>query len=155
MQGGPQGYPYFEGEGLVTKLNGECKRPTCSLPATHGCAKRCDECAFRFCAQHASHDHHRCCCVDQGVTCTKLATALSESNDPVCQHHYRTFVRATCRRCGRLQTPARREYVYCLDCRDRMQQEEHGYWYSLRQKGVSGPYGSAFSPAPRSDCVVS
>ena len=152
------GFPYFQdvnGRFCPKLMQTICNHPTCTEVAITNCLSTIDSCKYRFCALHSVHYHHKCCVVDHTTSCKSLATHRDETETYACDHHFATFVNARCQRCNVLQGPARREYKYCISCRDDMERERHGYWYALRQKGVSGPYGSAMLPQKPPDCVIS
>jgi len=69
---------------------------------------------------------------------------VDSGNHVMCADHFERLVYPRCRQCGRLQSATRKDYLYCEECRDDAERRRHGYWYALRQKGISGPYGEGF-----------
>jgi len=147
------GFPYFEGLPIANTTIG-CAHYGCQAVALMSCAKTSDECNYRFCANHASHAHHRCCIVDNGVTCTNLATHLSDQRDPVCSVHLYSYVYSKCQKCGRRQEPPRREYVYCIPCRDANIKASELHQFTQRYQHYHGK-PSAYGPGSNNNaCVI-
>jgi hypothetical protein len=134
-------FPYFTDvfEYPTTFIPNKCYHPSCSLPASQVCGL----CPEKFCFSHKEHKHCVCCAIDQSVKCNSHATQV-EDNYYYCDYHFEVMARAKCYKCGSLQPKHRREYKYCTRCVNQMESDRHGFWYSLREKGVSGPYGEAF-----------
>jgi len=117
----------------ATPIGNKCFHINCTLSGS----EVCPSCSFRFCSNHKTHKHGTCCAIDQTVKCKSQASKV-EDDYYYCDYHFEVIARAKCHRCSRLQPKHRREYKYCTSCVDTIEAERHGYWYALRQQGISG-----------------
>jgi hypothetical protein len=106
-------------------------------------SKLCPECPEICCDVHSYHSHYKCCAIDNGISCTKYGRMIY-GDDVLCEDHYEQMVYPRCYQCGWLLSGYRKDYLYCIECKDENERKRHGYWYALRHQGVSGPYGEGF-----------
>jgi hypothetical protein len=134
--------PYFYDSNIPPKpktILNECCHHLCKQIGS----KLCPECPYICCDAHSYHGHYKCCAIDNGISCTRYGR-LIYGTDVLCEDHYEQMVYSRCYQCGCLLTGYRKDYLYCQECKDDNERKRHGYWYALRQQGVSGPYGEGF-----------
>ncbi len=131
--------PSFQGYLPIKKYyDNICCHPSCDTIGS----KCCPECEYVFCNRHSYHWHFNCCVIDNGVKCPKDGTNIDSNGHVMCLDHFLRMVYPVCSQCGKPN--ARKDYLFCEECRDDRARKCHGYWYALREKGVNGPYGDGF-----------